>query len=288
MGSDGDLEVLKSYLAGLAWQVKHGVKALGLYEHEGSWAYVDKERAFAAGGEDVADMVQLEKYASIETELPRHKAISAEKLTELGPLLLGYNEPAKTVTVLAWCTGCFVKEMLRSMGIKYPHLFLIGEAGSGKSTTLERVILPLFGRSKVVAAPQITGFTLMKDASSSNLFPQALDEFKPSKIDKTRLAALYNHFRDSYDGHEGVRGRADQTQVSYTLLAPLVVAGEESPDESAIRERGMELLFSKRDLKDQTARAAFAKLSGNRGDLMALGRAMLDTALTLKTAAVKQ
>ena len=135
-------------------------------------------------------MVQLEKYASIETELPRHKAISAEKLTELGPLLLGYNEPAKTVTVLAWCTGCFVKEMLRSVGIKYPHLFLIGEAGSGKSTTLERVILPLFGRSKVVAAPQITGFTLMKDASSSNLFPQALDEFKPSKIDKTRLAAL--------------------------------------------------------------------------------------------------
>ena len=233
-------------------------------------------------------MVQLEKYASIETELPKHEAISAEKLIELGPLLLGYNEPAKTVTVLAWCTGCFVKEMLRSMGIKYPHLFLIGEAGSGKSTTLERVILPLFGRSKVVAAPQITGFTLMKDASSSNLFPQTLDEFKPSKIDKTRLAALYNHFRDSYDGHEGVRGRADQTQVSYTLLAPLVVAGEESPDESAIRERGMELLFSKRDLKDQTARAAFAKLSGNRDDLMALGRALLDTALTLQTAAVKQ
>lgn len=288
MGSDGDLEVLKSYLAALAWQVKHGVKALGLYEHEGSWAYVDKERAFTAGGEDVPDMVQLEKYASIETELPRHKAISAEKLTELGPLLLGYNEPAKTVTVLAWCTGCFVKEMLRSMGVKYPHLFLIGEAGSGKSTTLERVILPLFGRSKVVAAPQITGFTLMKDASSSNLFPQALDEFKPSKIDKTRLAALYNHFRDSYDGHEGVRGRADQTQVSYTLLAPLVVAGEESPDESAIRERGMELLFSKRDLKDASARAAFAQISNCRAELTALGRALLDTALILKTAAVKQ
>ena len=216
------------------------------------------------------------------------KPFRRSSLVELGPLLLGYNEPAKTVTVLAWCTGCFVKEMLRSMGVKYPHLFLIGEAGSGKSTTLERVILPLFGRSKVVAAPQITGFTLMKDASSSNLFPQALDEFKPSKIDKTRLAALYNHFRDSYDGHEGVRGRADQTQVSYTLLAPLVVAGEESPDESAIRERGMELLFSKRDLKDASARAAFAQISNCRDDLMALGRAMLDTALTLKTAAVKQ
>ena len=288
MGSDGDLEVLKTYLAGLEWQVKRGVKALGLYERDGRWAYVDRSRAFAAGGEEVADMVQMEKCASIETALPEHPPISAERLMELGAPLLSYNEPAKTVTVLAWCAGCFVKEMLRAAGVKYPHLFLIGEAGSGKSTTLERVILPIFGRSRVVAAPQVTGFTLMKDAASSNLFPQALDEFKPSKIEKNRLAALYNHFRDSYDGHEGVRGRADQTQATYALLAPLVVAGEESPDEPAIRERGMELLFSKRDLKDLAARQAFGRLSSMQGALTEMGRALLDTALTLNTATARQ
>ena len=288
MGSDGDLEVLKTYLAGLEWQVKRGVKALGLYERDGRWAYVDRARAFAAGGEEVADMVQMEKCASIETALPEHPPISTERLMELGAPLLSYNEPAKTVTVLAWCAGCFVKEMLRAASVKYPHLFLIGEAGSGKSTTLERVILPIFGRSRVVAAPQVTGFTLMKDAASSNLFPQALDEFKPSKIEKNRLAALYNHFRDSYDGHEGVRGRADQTQAAYALLAPLVVAGEESPDEPAIRERGMELLFSKRDLKDPAARQAFGRLSAMQGALTEIGRALLDTALTLNTATARQ
>ena len=288
MGSDGDLEVLKTYLAGLEWQVKRGVKALGLYERDGRWAYVDRSRAFAASGEEVADMVQMEKCASIETALPEHAPISAERLMELGAPLLSYNEPAKTVTVLAWCAGCFIKEMLRVAGVKYPHLFLIGEAGSGKSTTLERVILPIFGRSRVVAAPQVTGFTLMKDAASSNLFPQALDEFKPSKIEKNRLAALYNHFRDSYDGHEGVRGRADQTQAAYALLAPLVVAGEESPDEPAIRERGMELLFSKRDLKDPAARQAFGRLSAMQGALTEMGRALLDTALTLNTATARQ
>lgn len=288
MGSDGDLEVLKTYLAGLEWQVKRGVKALGLYERDGRWAYVDRSRAFAAGGEEVTDMVQMEKCASIETALPEHPPISAERLMELGAPLLSYNEPAKTVTVLAWCAGCFIKEMLRAAGVKYPHLFLIGEAGSGKSTTLERVILPIFGRSRVVAAPQVTGFTLMKDAASSNLFPQALDEFKPSKIERNRLAALYNHFRDSYDGHEGVRGRADQTQAAYALLAPLVVAGEESPDEPAIRERGMELLFSKRDLKDPAARQAFGRLSAMQGALTEMGRALLDTALTLNTATARQ
>ena len=287
-GSEGDLELLKGYLAGLTWQVKHGVKALGLYERDGRWIFVSKGGALAAGGEAVDDMVQLEKYASIETTLPDARAIAPERFAELAPLLLGYNEPAKTVTVLSWCAGCFAKEHLRKAGIKYPHLFLIGEAGSGKSNTLERVILPIFGRSKVIAAPQITAFTLMKDAASSNLFPQALDEFKPSKIDRYRLDALHNHMRDSYDGHAGVRGRADQTQVSYDLLAPLVVAGEESADEAAVRERGMELLFSKRDLKEAACRASFQRLAAMQSDLPMLGRALLDTALTLYAKVVRQ
>ena len=287
-GSEGDLENLKGYLAGLEWSKKYGVKALGLYERDKRWIFVARDGAFAAGGESVEDMIQLEKHASIETTLPGSVAISPVKLVELGSLLLSYNEPAKTVSVLAWCAGCFLKEHLRRAGIKYPHLFLIGEAGSGKSNTMERVILPIFGRSKVVAAPQITAFTLMKDAASSNLFPQALDEFKPSKIDKMRLQALYNHFRDSYDGHEGVRGRADQSQVSYALLAPLVVAGEESPDEPAVRERSMELLFSKRDLKDVAVRASFQRIGNMRNELVHLGRGLLDTALTLSTEAVRQ
>lgn len=286
LGSDGDLEILKAYLAGLDWQVKQGVKALGLHERDGSWVYVARDRAFSAGDEDVPDLVQLEKYAAIESSLIQHSPITADRMTALGQNLLRYNEPAKTVTVLTWCAGCFVKEMLRSAGIKYPHLLMIGEAGSGKSTTMERVVLPIFGRSKVVASPQVTSFTLMKEAASSNLYPQALDEFKPSKIEKLRLSVLYNHMRDSYDGHEGVRGRADQTQVSYELLAPLVVAGEESPDETAIRERAMELLFSKRDLKDASTRAAFARITEQQGDLTAMGRALLDTALTLRTDAV--
>lgn len=283
MGSDGDLEVLKSHLAGLDWQMKRGVKALGLHERDDRWVFVTRDSAFAAGGEAVPDIVQMEKCVSIDTSILDARPITAEAMATLGQSLLTYNEPAKAITVLAWCAGCFVKEMLRAAGIKYPHLFMIGEAGSGKSTTLERVVLPIFGRSKVVAAPQITGFTLMKDAASSNLFPQALDEFKPSKIEKIRLSALYNHFRDSYDGHEGVRGRADQTQVSYALLAPMVVAGEESPDETAIRERGMELLFSKRDLKEVDTRAAFSRITEQQGDLTSMGRALLDTALTLNT-----
>ena len=280
-GSEGDLEILKGYVSDLEWTRKRGIKALGIHASEDGWIFVAGSNAMRTGGTAVDNVVQLEKYRSIDTEVHRYEAIPKEALKKLGPLLLSYNEPAKTVAVLAWCAGCFLKEHLRRAHIKYPHLFLIGEAGSGKSNTLERVILPIFARTRVVAATQVTSFTLMKESASSNIIPQALDEFKPSKIDRIRLHALYNHMRDTYDGHEGVRGRADQTSISYALLAPLVVAGEESPDEAAIRERSMELLFSKRDLKDASARAAFQALCRVPDTLSALGRALLDAALSL-------
>lgn len=283
-GAESDLEVLKGYLAELSWDKKYGVKVLGLHRHNDQWVFVATDKAFAKNQEAVSDIVQLEKSRGIETTMASADIITADELQSVAPGLLAYNEPAKTVSVLAWCAGCYVKEHLRVQGIKFPHLFLIGEAGSGKSTTMERIILPIFGQSKVVAAPQVTAFTLMKESASSNLFPQALDEFKPSKMGKTKIEALYNHFRDSYDGHAGIRGRADLSQICYLLMAPVVVAGEESPDEPAIRERGLELLFSKKDLGNPKASAALARLSGQSTLLTKLGRGFLEVSLSLSSA----
>lgn len=286
LGSDGDLELLKSYVSEQEWTVKKGVKAVGIYEQAGRSIFVSTDGAVDASGTAVKDIVQLDKYRSIDTEILKAAPLKKEQLLTLGELLMTYNEPAKTVSILAWVAGCFLKEHLRSRGIKFPHLMLIGEAGSGKSNTLERVIMPVFSRTKVIAAGQTTAFTMMKDSASSNTIPQALDEFKPSKISKYTLDPLYNHFRNSYDGHEGIRGRADQTTISYELLAPLVVAGEESADETAIRERSIELLFSKKDLKPAEYRKTFQQLSAKTDLLGSLGRSLLSVTLKVTPAEV--
>jgi len=286
-GSEGDLELLKGFVAELDWPRKTGVKAQGLYWRDKRWVYAAPDGGIAAHGRKVNDILQLEKWKGIESGLLSQKCIAKEQTAMLLAWLLDYNELAKTVSVLAWTSGCFIKPHLRRAGIKFPHLFLIGEAGSGKSNTLECVILPIFSQSKVSAASQMSSFTLMKESASSNMIPQPLDEFKPSKMDKTKLGWLYNHFRDSYDGHQGQRGRADQSIVYYDLLAPLVVAGEESPDEAAIRERGIELLFSRKDLKGEGCREAFGKLSANPDLLAAFGRSLLEAALRTEAAEVK-
>lgn len=100
-------------------------------------------------------------------------------------------------------------------------------------------------------------------------------------MDRIKLSTLYNHFRDSYDGHEGVRGRADLSVVTYGLLAPLIVAGEELADEAAIRERSIELLFSKKDLKPMEHRMTFNRIMSNETQLNDLGRTLLNTALKI-------
>ena len=278
-GSEGDLELLKAFLYELDWTRKKGVKTSGLYLHDKRWVFVSGDYAIDGAGKSVDGLQQFEQYRQPGSSILDAASISANQIVELGALLLSYNEPTKTAAVLAWCAGCFLKEHFKSRKIKYPHLFLIGEAGSGKSNTLERIILPIFSKTRIIAASQVTKFTLMKEAVASNLIPQSLDEFKPSKIDRTTLSVLLNHMRNAYDGTDGERGRADQTTTRYTLCAPLVVAGEESPAEASIRERSIELLFSKKDLKPDKHRKSFAKLSVMADVLSGFGRTLLSVAL---------
>lgn len=278
-GSESDLELLKTYLAGLMWPSRKGVKAIGIYRLNGQYVFVDADQAVDEHGVPVNGIVQIERYKGIESTILKEDDISSENLVKAGNWILSYNEPAKTVAILSWCSGCFLKQHLHTAGIKFPHLFLIGEAGSGKSTTLEYAILPLFCMEHVQAATQVTAFTLMKASASSNLIPLCMDEFKPSKMDRIKINALYNHFRDSYDGHNGVRGRADQSIAVFRLEAPIVVAGEESADEAAIRERSIEILFTKKDLRSSERREAFNQLCMSGDILREFGRTLLTEAL---------
>lgn len=288
IGGEGDLELFRIHVYALKWIKKRGVKAMRIFQRNKKLVFVDTSGAVGVGGKKSSETVQMERFKVLESNILTAPLLGADGLRALSEHILSYNEPAKTIPILVWCAGCFIKPHLSRVDYEFLHLFLIGEAESGKSNMLERVILPIFGRNRVSASSQVTAFTLMRESNSSNIIPQAFDGFKPSKIDKNRLYWLHNHFWESYDLHEGQRGKADQTAMVYGLLAPIVVAGEESPDESALRERTVELLFSKRDLREQGCRQYFVWLTQNDNLLRALGCSFLDIALdTMPVEAVK-
>ena len=286
-GSDSDLEPFKNYVSSLPWKIIRGVKELGIHIHNGKPVFVSTNGAFAANGEPVTDIIQTSDSIGIKSEIMNGRIMTVEEFKKIGAPLFLYNEPMKTVSIMAWIAGCFIKGYLKSEGIKYPHLFLVGEAGSGKSTSLEAIILKIFAVPVAFAASQLTNFTLAKNASSSNIIPLAIDEFKPSTMDKNKLNTLKNFLRDSYDDHNAVRGKADQTVNTYMLLAPVVIAGEESAAEPAIRERSIELLFSKADIENVKCNEAFTIIKKSPNDLTNFGATLLNTALKTDPAKVK-
>ena len=279
-GGENDLEVFKQFIDNLEWTEKRGVKCLGIHRHNGKLVFADTNGAIGVGGVPVNDLVQIDKHKDIKSDILTAPFIDKTGLLLLAKHILGYNDYSRTVPILAWSGGCMVKPHLRRIDIKFPHLCNVGEQGGGKSTSLEWVILPMFGKKKSTASFQTKPFALMKESNSSNVIPQSIEEFKPSKLPKSVTDAIRNHLRDSYDWHEGVRGKADQTVNRYDLIAPIVLCGEEDANEGAIRERTIELLFSKRDIVDDNEhRAALEWIKANQKLVRAFGRSLLDMAL---------
>jgi len=281
-GTEGDLEYLKEYVYGLEWKHRKGVKSLGIYNHgspEPRLVFVDTEKAVAHGDEEVDTIIQIDKHKIIESTILNAPFITKEQLQALGKHMLTYNIKKRTVPILAWIAACFVKPHLKNLDIKFPIMLLVGERGGGKSTVSERIILKVHGRKKGIAADQTKLFMLLKESNSSNVIPQVIEEFKPAKLAAEIYKNLCNHMRNTYDGTAGYRGKSDLSHNAYELLAPVLVCGEASHDESAIRERAIELLFSKKDLKATEHRESYKWVMANGNVFSAFGRSLLDTAL---------
>jgi hypothetical protein len=279
LGTSGDLEYFKTFIQDLDWKEKIGVKTLGIYNHDNALTFVSLSGAVKERNIPVDNIIQMHKHSIIDSSIIEKGFLNSKLLKELGTHILTYNEYPKTVSILAWVAGCFIKYHLKESETKYPHFVMIGVAGSGKSWTMERVICAIFSRYVILASSQATSFGLMLESCSSNLIPQLINEFKPSTLPRKVLKAIINHIRDSYDKHEGMRGKGDLTLNRYELLAPVLVCGEQNPAEAAVRERTIELLFSRSDIEKGDYEAAYNWISANKPLLEDFGRTLLDVAL---------
>ncbi len=277
-GTDDILEQLKEYLWNLDWTDVESVNEIGLHLYHGEWVYVDHNGAIDKYGKPVSGMVLNDSRAEIKSNLRKGKTISDYRLRNILSAVVGYNDTKRTVIVLAWIAAAFLNAHFEALHLKLPHLCLVGEAGSGKSTVLERVIAPIFGSDDTLAIGQFTQFTSIKSVGSSNIIPLLLDEFKPSKLTQKRKEFIENFLRSSYDHQDVKRGRSDLTTVKYRYKAPVVIAGEESLGETALRERSVEVLYTK-----ATHTTAYQEtlntLLGNEDVLLDLGFTLLMTAM---------
>ncbi len=188
---------------------------------------------------------------SYDTTIPEEKYQAlVEKIARLLHLI---NEPKVIWPIIGWFFAAPFKPILNMSQIRYPILNLHGIMGSGKTSILLKVMMPLAGYTSPYSHDcNTTHFVLMALMSSTNAIPIYLTEFRRATLSDREHSTLKRMFLQTYDvGHDS-RGRADQTTVDYELSAPLILDGEDAMTDPAILERSVVVTMDPRTVARET------------------------------------
>ena len=245
-GSDADLENIKSKIV-LGCEInKTGLDYVGLIRNNEQWQYIDKigNKEFVTLNNNILNSSFNLEDIPTENEL---KIISES--------LFSFNDDNIVYTSLCSAINCLLNERLYYLKLKSPVLNLTGESGSGKSTTFETIISNICHCEKPEIASNIKEFAAVRLLASSNTIPFVIEEYKEYKLNAHRRDLISAIIRSVYDKHNTRRGKIDQSLNDYNLIAPMIVIGESSFDETAIKERTMVIMFSKNNLNSEYNKA---------------------------------
>jgi len=241
LGSDYDV---RSLLPHLMEKLKEkglprtgATHTLGLHKLGERWVFVAND--YTLGADELwkgkeAPLVYLDSRREHPVlDLSNVDKPSQELLNEIGSVLPNINTPEVIWPIIGWYASCMFKTVFEAHGIRFPILNVHGTRGSGKTTTIQRVMMPLFGQLEPKSYDaNTTRFVALSLLGSTNAVPIAFSEFRFGAADKFLRYVLL-----SYDTGHDPRGRADQTTVDYPLSAPFSVDGEDLIADPAAKER---------------------------------------------------
>jgi len=262
-GSQDDLNRLKEFVGGQDAKHRKGTKLLGLYG--GEWVTPDGALT-ADGWTDDPDTV----FTDVDTPLANAFGLSPESgdtydretVEEIVRLLPRTRTPERFIPVLGWFYAAPFRPYIQQWEGEFNILNVLGDTGSGKTTTLE-TLWQAFGVDEAMPEAKATPFSIMRMLASSNALPVILDEYKPAEIREYKLNELHSNLRESTRGGVVTKGRADMGVDTYHLKAPVCISGEQ-PLEGPAEERRTILTVFKRDVTvgDTPEQRAFAQLVG--------------------------
>lgn len=277
-GTEDDLANIQKFMTNKYREYNHclGLDYVGLFKMDGEWVYVGTDGAIDRKGNPISSVVSItEDNEALRSGILDTPMIKKSELKEISGDLFRFNTYERTINILGWVGACFLKERLRQRKIKLSHLVIAGGAGSGKSETLEKIIQPIFVlQGSGIGCSGITKFSTLKSTSSTNLLPVIFEEYKPHKLSKIELDLISATLRSTYDYQTSQRGRADQSVVNYMRRSPICLVGESSFDETAIKERIVDVQFAKSDRTAEHTKS-YRYLAKHEDQLNSLGKALL-------------
>lgn len=276
-GTESTLEYFKMYIHENCKKMTKGVDRNGFtFDKNNELVFFDSENNINSEGEESKDITFVDNSTKLKSKILSNDEIMKEEFEKIGKSLFNFNNKICGVATISYICACLLNFHLKEGDLKIPHLAAIGEAGSGKSSLVEKLILPILGmNNSALGCDAVTKYTAYEVAMSSNVFPVVLDEFKPYMLSMKQLKMLSSILRSAYDGHGFRRGRGSNAEsLEWFWHAPIVLVGEANTNETAILDRIIEINFNKKSHNKNTF-SHFKNLSANKKLLGKLGKSLL-------------
>jgi len=253
LGNDQELRQLLPYLmvqlADKGMPRVIATPALGLYNVGGVWYFVGDRHTLS---KDECWGPFSGPIAALPTgkERPRLELENADRgaLQMVADLLPEMNSDESIWTMIGWYFASPLKPYLESQGIRFPILNVTGTRGSGKTTLIQRVFLPLLGQVDAKSYDAgTTRFVTLALLGSTNAVPVAFSEFRFANV-----GGFLRYILLAYDTGHDPRGRSDQTTKDYPLSAPFSLDGEDLVSDPACQERIVACNLHPADIREGT------------------------------------
>lgn len=216
--------------------------------------------------------------------------------------LFSINSKATLAQIIGWNVACFYKiHFGKRFGKQFPMLHVFGNAGSGKTATVELVSylhgLDFFGQDSMVnLGSGTTPYAVRNSIASSTTVPRVFDEFNAGKLRyyDTFVEILKACWTSQAHTQGGIsnnrRGGGSSAKLhQITLTGPVCTLGEQRFDMPALNERAVQvhLRLSDRGVQDSnySSDTAYTNLNSRKEFLISVGRIIMSSAL--KTSATK-
>lgn len=284
LGKDEDVkQLLPHLLEGLKKKGLPRVAAtrmLGLHKVAGKWLFLGDKQTLS--GSDIWEGFEGPlAWTPTKTE---HPDMSLEVKAEHNPKILGQlipnlNEPGAIWPMIGWYTAAVLKPWLELHKYRFPILNVAGTRGSGKSTLIQRVFMPIWGQENPIAYDSgTTHFVALTLMGCSNAVPVSFSEFRVDAVQRFLRFVLL-----AYDTGHDARGRADQTTQDYPLVAPFTLDGEDLIDDAAARERIVVVRVHPETISEGSpAYNAFKEMEFSMGGVPLMGGTLISRILGLE------
>lgn len=261
LGSDAEVSALNLYTMKKNPPRKRGSRNIGLVDD--IWVIADKnynEKGLMRNTTIVPSEGGSEAFHR-QIEYPDISDVERQDMLEdFYGNILKINKPEAILPFLFWGLVAPLKQRFMEFLDGFPHLFIHGTQGGGKTGTA-LLFSRLWGyTSKGLLSSTLNPFPMLKMMSSSTGVPLVFDEFKKSDMTDFQVDQMHRMMRRAYTNEIEKKGTASQKLIVYPITAPMCVMGEWRIKQPALRERTIISNYSTAAKQNANMQAAYEKL----------------------------